>query len=101
MKVSYSFDHRNRNNKLNEDINKKNLNYKPIKFKGEYEDKENRIGNNIFSSKSKYGINKRLSGVYLTSIKKAKYASMDKPKLVQPKILFQNNKSILPPIQKK
>ena len=101
MKVSYSFDHRNRNNKLNEDINKKNLNYKPIKFKGEYEDKENRIGNNIFSSKSKYGINKRLSGVYLTSIKKAKYSSMDKPKLVQPKILFQNNKSILPPIQKK
>ena len=96
IKVSYSMDLKF--NKVNE--NKKKINYKPIKIKEEYDDIENKLNFNLFSTKSKINANKKLSNSYLTSIKKTKNASVDKSSFIQPKRLFQNN-SILPPIQNK
>ena len=96
IKVSYSMDLKF--NKVNE--NKKKINYKPIKIKEEYDDIENKLNFNLFSTKSKINTKKKLSNSYLTSIKKTKNASVDKSSFIQPKRLFQNN-SILPPIQNK
>ena len=94
IKVSYSMDIKS--NKIY-DSNKKNVNYKPINIKDEYDEIDNKFNCNIFSSKSKIGIKKN---TYLTSIKKSKNSSLDKSQLIPSKKLFQNN-SILPPIQNK
>ena len=96
LKVSYSVDLKF--NKVNEN-NKKKINYKPIKLKEEYDEIENKLNLNLFSTKSKIN-KKKLSNSYLTVLKKSKNKSVDKSIFIQPKKLFQNN-SILPPIQNK
>ena len=96
LKVSYSVDLKF--NKINEN-NKKKINYKPIKLKEEYDEIENKLNLNLFSTKSKIN-KKKLSNSYLTVLKKNKNKSVDKSIFIQPKKLFQNN-SILPPIQNK
>ena len=96
LKVSYSVDLKF--NKVNEN-NKKKINYKPIKLKEEYDEIENTLNLNLFSTKSKIN-KKKLSNSYLTVLKKSKNKSVDKSIFIQPKKLFQNN-SILPPIQNK
>ena len=93
MKLSYSVDVKL--NKINENINKNNLNYKPIKMKDEYEEIDSKLNIHLFSTKTKIGARKS----YLASMKKIKNSSMDKSQFIQPKKLFQNN-TILPPIQK-
>ena len=98
IKVSYSMDIKL--NKINENNNKKKINYKPIKIKDDYDDIESKLNNNLLSTKSKIFPKKKLSGSYLTSIKKTKNSSVDKSQFIQPKRLFQNN-AILPPIQNK
>ncbi len=80
-------------------IIKKKINYKPIKLKEEYDEIENKLNLNLFSTKSKIN-KKKLSNSYLTVLKKSKNKSVDKSIFIQPKKLFQNN-SILPPIQNK
>ncbi len=96
LKGSYSVDLKF--NKVNEN-NKKKINYKPIKLKEEYDEIENKLNLNLFSTKSKIN-KKKLSNSYLTVLKKSKNKSVDKSIFIQPKKLFQNN-SILPPIQNK
>jgi len=93
MKLSYSVDVKL--NKINENINKNKLNYKPIKIKDEYEEIDSKLNIHLFSTKTKIGARKS----YLASMKKTKNSSMDKSQFIQPKKLFQNN-TILPPIQK-
>ena len=83
-------------NKINENHNISKLNYKPIKL-NDYEDIDNKLNVNIFSTKSK---NPAKKNIYVTSIKKTKNNSMDKSHCIQPKKLFHNN-TILPLIQNK
>ena len=70
---------------------------KPIKIKDEYNDIENKLNENIFSSKSKIPTKRKLS---LTSNKKLKNNSLNKSQINNPKRLFRNN-SLLPLIQNK
>jgi serine/threonine protein kinase len=83
-------------NKINENHNISKLNYKPIKFKDDYEDIDSKLNINNFNIKSKNPAKK----IYVTSIKKTKNNSMDKSHCIQPKKLFHNN-TILPLIQNK
>ena len=95
LKISSSIDVKY--NKKDDNIILYKKKSKPIKIKDEYNDIENKLNENIFSSKSKIPTKRKLS---LTSNKKLKNNSLNKSQINNPKRLFRNN-SLLPLIQNK